>query len=195
MPSDFDALLEASAVDTAPTLERLRATVAEFRDATREASDLEERLKEVRERLTTIERTTLPNLFAEAGVASMSLDAEGNHPAVEAKLSDFYRANIASGWDDLRRKKGFETLERLGLAPLIKVEVTARFGRGESDEARQIAEMIRATGHSAEVENSVSHMTLTSAVKELHQQGNLPGPEDLDAIGAVVGKQVKLKFK
>jgi len=195
MSEDLDALMAAHAVDPAPTLERLRAVVADYRDATRLLSDLEERLKETRQRIEGIERRTLPDLFAEAGVTSMTIEADGNLPAVEARLADYYRANIAAGWDDRRRQQGFETLERLGLAPLIKVDVIAKFGRGEEQEARAVAEMIRATGHSAQVENSVSHMTLTSAIKELHQQGNLPSVEDLDAIGAVVGKQVKLKFK
>ena len=70
-------------------LAEIRATIAEVRDLEAMKYDLEDRLKSLDEELQFAYFTALPDLFAAAGVTAISLPADGNSPAVEAKAQGF----------------------------------------------------------------------------------------------------------
>jgi hypothetical protein len=174
-------------------LQQVRAIVAMTRDLEAEKSDLEERLKKTNDALQEAYFTTLPDLFAAAGVTAIALPADGNSPAVEAKASPFYRANIAASWPEDKRAEAFQCLEDLGAADLIKTEVNVSFPKGDADVAEEFYESARVAGLNAQLGQAVSWQTLTAWLKDTVENRGIMPP--LDKIGATVGRVVRLKVK
>jgi len=175
-----------------PDLAQVRVAVKRRCDLGVQKRDLEERLKRINTEVNELDHRVLPQLFAEAGVSIIGVPADGNTPAFEARLADFYRAVIPANWDDVKRDAAFEVLERLGLKAIIKNVVTVTFARDEFDDASELVSELEARGVPAILARTVHHMTLTSAVKELCEVGRRPSPGELQAIGAFVGKIVKI---
>lgn len=181
--------------DPQDTMRRLREALARHRELELEAGDLERRRDEALKQLLEIERQSLPDLFAEAGVDRVDLPAEGNLPAVEASLENFYRASVPASWPPQRKDHAFRALEHLGLEDLIKSTVTVQLGKREFSKAHYVAKQLQQMGLAPQLAMSVHHGSLTSAVKELCEEGKKPSPEELEAIGAAVGKFVRVRFR
>lgn len=180
---------------SADRLKRLRDLVAQTRDLEKRKSDLEEQLKEVSKQLSGEEGMyfhKLPDLMSELGVSVMTLEAEGNMPAVEAKAGPFYAANIAAGWPEEKRTAAFKWLDKNGHGDLIKTEVSVRFNREDRGRARAFAKLAKTYG-SPEIHEAVAWNTLTAWLREqVEDKGYVP---PLDIIGGSVGRSVKLKTK
>ncbi len=197
MTTDLDAAA-ASAQPRAATgdlLEKMRDMIREWRGLSAAISDLEDRLSAAKSQRLAVERQHLPELFAEAGVGGVSVDAEGNLPAVEAKLVPYCRASIPVGWPPERKDEAFKTLDRLGLSDLVTTEVKVAFGREESLEAERLAHKLKLGGYKPEIDRRVHHASLTSAVAELSSGVSAVSPSDLSSIGAEVGHFVKITEK
>lgn len=193
-----DRISEMMRQDATPSkdqLAKIRDAIAEYRDLDAEAKDLDQRLAEKKSKKLEIERTLLPWLFSEVGVDEVSIPASGNLPAAEAKLLDRYYANVAADWSPANRDRGFSVLDRLGIGDVVKTIVSVEFGRGESARAEELVAHLRSLGHRPVATKSAHWKALTSALRELCQQGRRPSPEDLNAIGGSVGKAVAIKFK
>lgn len=195
MTDDLNALMEEHARSSSDSLEKIGKAVERWRDLSAEIADLEQRLEQARSSRSAVERNVLPELFSQAGVESVSVPASGNLPACEARLSDFYRANIPVSWAPQRREQAFRTLDHLGLSSLVRVTLRVSFDRESREEAEKVIRMLEQAGHSPEVDRQVHHSQLTSAVAELDRSGRRPSLSDLDSIGADVGKIVKVRFK
>ncbi len=173
----------------------LRALVSETRDLEQHKADLEEQLKAVNEQLTGNEGmyfNKLPALMTEIGLTVITLEADGNNPAVEAKAGPFYAANIAAGWPEEKRKTAFDWLDSNGHGDLIKTEVTVAFPRDERKAALKFAKVANQYG-AASMKEAVPWNTLTSWLREqVEEYGNMP---PLDIIGGTVSRSVKLKNK
>jgi len=196
MPAELEQRIRDSAPSIpADRLEVLRDLVAETRDLEQRKSQLEEELKAINKSLTGeggMYFKRLPDLMGELGIATVSLDADGNVPAVEAKAGPYYAANIAVGWPPEKRKEAFNWLDQNGHGDLIKTEVTVQFRRDERDEAVKFLELARQYG-SAEVKEAVHHGTLTAWLKEQVEDHHYIPP--LDILGGTVARSVKLKVK
>lgn len=171
-------------------LAQARAKAAELRELEAEKADLEERLTNLNKRQYKISREELPTLMADAGITTLTLAAQGNHPAVEFKLAPYYEASIAASWDPDRRAAAFEYLESEGAGDLIKTEITIAMPREKRAEAVKLLEQLRAMGQEPSVKDNVHASTLKSWLKEKCEAGEYV---DLDAIGASVGSVVKPK--
>lgn len=196
MPAELEQRIRDSAPSIpADRLAQLRDLVAETRDLEQRKAQLEEELRIINKQLTGADGMyfqKLPDLMGEVGITVVTLDAEGNTPAVEAKSSPFYYANIAVGWPAEKRKQAFDWLEGNGHGDLIKTEVTVLFRREERDEAVRFAELAREYG-TPEIKEAVAWNTLTSWLKEQVEHYHYVPP--LDLIGGTVARQVKLKEK
>lgn len=172
-------------------LAQVRELVIAFRALEEKKSDLEERLKETNRELQEMQFKTLPDAFDQSGVSSLGVEADGNHPAFEAKAQPYYRANIAADWEPKRREAAFSLLKSLGHEDLIKTEVIVSFARGEAEKAGQLLERLTKVGYSPWVKEGVSWQTLTAWLKEqVEQRNNIP---PLEPLGATVGRVVKIK--
>src|SRR5690348_18497305 len=106
---------------------QILATLARARDLQLTISDQEASLSENQAALNSLNRNRLPELFNEAGVDSLGLVAVANLPAYTAKLSPYYKAVFAVGWDEEKREEALKELESHGAGNLAKRVVSVSF--------------------------------------------------------------------
>jgi hypothetical protein len=193
MTDDLDALMSADSPTTPDALSAIRAAAIRRRDLGRLRSDLEARLIEVNKAAEALERTTLPDLFAAAGVARVDVAATGNDAAFSAVLQPYYKANIQASWPAEARDAAFAKLDALGLGDLTKSVVTITFGRDEAASLHELIGLLDSECVRYTVARTVPWTTLTAAVRETYESGGNLDDATLAAIGAVVGRIVKLK--
>lgn len=172
------------------SLKRLREKAAKVRDDMLEATDLEEKLKAVNDRITKAKAEELPALMDELGVQRLDLAPEGNFPGYTATARPFYRANIAASWPPEKKAKAYTALTAAGSGDLLKTTVEIVFARGQKDDAKRALALLRENGFTPEVEQAVPHTTLTAWLKE---QVEASIPVDLETFGAQIGRVVDLK--
>lgn len=170
----------------------IRGKLAEARDLEMEVEKLTDRLKDAKRDLNILLTKTLPDMFQEAQIKVLGLEAEGNTPEYVATLSPFYSAGIPTSWDEAKRRKAFDWLDENGHGDLIKTRVEVDFAREKRDEANEAIAALNDLGLDPEVKEAVHQATLTAWLKEQVEDGNTP---PLDVIGGVVGKTIKLKRK
>ncbi len=188
---------------TPDMLERIRDAVRRDRDLRLEIGELERQLKLRAADLVALEHEELPDLFSQVHMGAFTLDAEGNQPAYTARMSPYYKANIAAEWDPERRERAFAWLAardpdtggpgpRGGDNPdIIKTEVVVQLGRGERATASRLEAWLRDNQIPYTWGLSVPWNTLTAFVKELVEARKIMPP--LDLLGATVGRIVTIK--
>lgn len=186
---DLDEEMRADAPDATDQLAAIRDVVARRRALDREIKEAEDQVGTLTKERKTIELEVLPSLFAEARITSLGVDGD---PAVDAKLQDFVHANIPASWPEEKRKEAFATLDRLNIGGLVRRTVSVSLSPGDPV-WEKIVDYLEEQGFSVDVSLGVPWATLTASVRELVEAGRKPGQEDLDKIGAYVGKIVKLK--
>lgn len=143
----------------------------------------EELLKATKEALRQVQENDLPMAMAEAGITAFTLE-DGTGIVIEDVLSASIpsASTIASTRDRAaaeamarRRSDAFAWLDEHGFGDLIKTEVSTQFGRGELEEAKEIADFLQSQGLQAEVTQGVHAGTLKAWVREQLAQGtNVP---------------------
>lgn len=199
MTDQIDPSILALARAAGPTkvsddkLLQLKEMVSEARGLEADKERYEEQIHEINKRLNALYYTDLPELMDSTGVPSIVIGAEGNHPAVEAKASNFYRANIAADWEPEKRQEAFNYLDELGSGDLIKTAVTVFFPRDSRRKTLDFIETVKKLGFAPIVRMEVHHKTLTVWLQEqVEKYHRVP---NVDIIGGVIGRVVKLKEK
>lgn len=193
--SDLDDMMRQDTPATEDRLKTIRATIRDHRDTCWEITELESRLASLKRERLKMEHETLPDMLATAGVHSLTVEAEGNRPAIEAKLLPYYRAVIVADWPEEKRDRAFDVLENLGLGSIVKCVIEIAFDKDDDESRLSVMELLREHNIAYSACLSVHWKTLTAAVQEIYESGKtLPAPV-LDAIGATVGRVVKLKEK
>lgn len=184
-------------------LEAVRDALRRDRDLRSEIADLTESLKRKSADLLDLEHTELPDMFAQLGLTTLGLEAQGNHPAVNFRLAPYYKANIAADWPAERREAAFNWIaaqdpDTKGPGPkggdnpdIIKTVITLTFGRSERNLAQQWEKYLRERHLTPSVKLDVPWNTLTAFVKELVEERKVMPP--LDLLGAQVGRIVTIK--
>ena len=148
--------------------------------------EIEERLKTVNVSIYNIETKDLPELFGIAGIASLTVEAEGNHPAFVAEKETIYGAKIP----DDKRKEALQWFDESGHGDLVKAVIIVQFGMHEHNERLALQELLSSHGYEYIAEERVHHMTLKAFVKrELEKGRRIP----MDLLGASVTNAVKIK--
>jgi len=133
----------------------------------------------------------LPAVMDRAGVQRILVAARHGHPAFEVSLKTMYSANIAAGWDALRRKEAFDWLEANGHGSLIKTEVITKFDRDDREAASAFIGYLEAEGHAFTERENVHPQTLSAWLKEMvTRRGEMP---PLDTIGGYIERQAVIK--
>jgi hypothetical protein len=179
----------------APDLKVLEDSVRELREKEREIIDLEDHLKQLRAEVRVIKSQTLPELFYEARVDHIGIPAEGNRPAVDAKLRKEYKASIPESWPDNKRQTAFDTLDELDLSDLQKITFTVIFESGNREAAEQFRAQLQTQNIDFSVKRAVHHATLSAALKERCESGHVPSLPQLEAIGGFIGTSVDLRTR
>ena len=197
----------------------LREKGIELVDVTAEIYALEIQLSGAKKLKTELAHKTLPDIMLDMGSDSLGLLDAG----VDIVLADYAHANIPKDWEEERRDAAFEHLEYLGAGDLVKSIMTIPAGKGDMEAMRalvslikvamendadslldsvtdwvendELAEHLQPVSASVSLELAVPWNSLTAFVKE-HSAKKL-GPDDpvlnVDAIGATIGKVVKIK--
>jgi len=195
--NDFEEEIERDAKRLPPEgkLEYVRDQVRNMRDLDLRISAYDEELKRMRSQRRELEMQVLPDLFMQLGLTHLGLEADGNMPAYEAKLKDYYFANIKADWPDDRREAAFDWLAHEGLDDLVRTTLTVEIGKGN---AKLVAEILQAlAGYKVAVskKQSVPWTSLTAMLKERYKSGKPLDDGDLYTLGAFVGKQIELKTR
>ncbi len=141
----------------------------------------EEHLKNLKNEYRKLSEDTLPNKLRELGVSEFKL-ADGTSMSVQS----YYSARITPD----NRDACFHWLENNGLGDIIKNTVSANFGRGEDDAAKDLMATLESEGHDLVQKKWVEPMTLKAVVKEQVEKGNdLP----LETFNVYVGQKIKVK--
>lgn len=169
-------------------LDAVRAKVKEARDIDIDIAGLNERVSVLNQRKNELVFNELPDLFADAKIDRLGIEAEGNLPAYDTVLSDYYHANIPED----KKDDAFSWLDKNKHGDLIKTVITIELGRGDRKTAKAVEKFLddNDIGYSRKL--AVPWNTLTAFVKEQIGKGvALP----LDLLGATVGRVVKLKVR
>lgn len=183
---------------TEATLEKIRGLLRESRDNEKQIKSLEELLASKKADQLKLTQITLPDLFTDVGIDVLGLPAEGNLPAYDGRLTNYYHANIATDWEPEAKEKAFKYLadyrvdgENAGAEDMIKSLIIVQLGRGDRKMAKRVEAGLRKVGVAFTSELSIPWNTLTAWVKEqIEVHKTTP---DLTVLGATVGKVVKLK--
>lgn len=138
--------------------------------------ELEKSLKIEKEFQRRQSQEIVPNMMAELGIESFTLDN-----GYKVSIKDDYFASIPK--DNLYAC--FEWLRQSGLDGIIKTVVAANFGKGEDQEAQQVLSVLTGMGVVADVKSTIHPQTLKAFVKERITKGL---DFDLDLFGATVVK-------
>jgi hypothetical protein len=174
-------------------LNQLKTYAKKARDLNDDIVDLQAQLATKNAELYTLTTSTMPDLMAQIGVDNIGVPQEGNHLGVDFELKKAITANIAAGWDEERRAKGFATLKKYNADGLIKTEVTAMLPKGQLKAAKQIVAAAKKLGIKMELKQSVHNQTLSAWLREFYDSKRALSTVDLEALGAFVGFVVKPK--
>lgn len=142
-------------------LEACRAKVKEMRDKTKEVEDAQARIKELNKQIAQIRDHDLVGLFDEAKIDSLGVPAEGNQPAFEVELEEYFHANIPKG----NEAGAYEWMKKTKNEDMIKTSYTIEFGLGESKDCAKFEKALDKMGCGYDKKQGVPWNTLTSFVK------------------------------
>ena len=144
-------------------------------------ADLELELKDAKRDHRKVAEDLLPAALQEYGVTELKME-DGS----EISVAPYYNASIAKD----RMDEAFQWLIEAGHGSLIKNHVTAAFGRGEDNSAKDLLAELEQRGMQTQTKTWVEPMTLKSFVKEQVEKGeNLP----YDLLGVYVGQRAKIR--
>jgi hypothetical protein len=167
-------------------LKIIRNKAVELRDLYLKKVDIENSLKEANSQITNIERHELVDLFNDAGILSVTVEADGNHPGFVAERGTVYTAKIP----DEKRQDAFQWMEGNGHGDLVKSVITIIFGMQEHEQRLAVMELLSKHGIEFSATESIHHQTLKAFVKREIQAGRVI-PADL--LGSYVFDEVKIK--
>jgi hypothetical protein len=181
-------LLDAIAAEPQETVDltKVREKAVELRDAYLQKGDLENQLRENQSRIVKIERNELPDMFTSAKISSVTVEADGNHPAFVASRETVYTAKIP----DERRQEAFQWFETTGNGDLIKSTINIIFGMQEHEKRLRVMKLLSDAGIEYYTNEQVHHMTLKAFVKHELQAGRII---PFDLLGAFIFDEVKIK--
>jgi len=120
-------------------------------------ADLEEQLKQVDQQLQKVSGVDIPTAMDAIGMSDFMLST-GERITVERKV----KASIPK----TKKPEAFAWLRANEFGSLIKNNVTASFGRGEDDKAKDLARKLNADGFTVDQQESVHAQTLSAFVRE-----------------------------
>lgn len=188
------AALKGRPPASADALTAIRDKVREARDLLLEIEDIEQQLDDKKEKLNAIvgggkEVGTLPTLMADRGVNRLELQAEGNLPAFDCRLKNYYKAVLPK--DPELRAKGIKWLEEHDYDDVIKTVFSVQVGMHERKLAKEIAAALTKLNVFFEEKTDAPWTSLTALVKTMVEDEGVTPP--LDLLGAVVGQVSEVK--
>jgi hypothetical protein len=188
--TDFldDIMAEVSEISaSSDKMEILKASAKLLRSLEHKKEELETELAEIKKKIHNLMERDLVNLFGELNLTSLTLEAEGNYPAMKFDKTTYYNAKIPED----KEAEAFAWLHDHGHGDIVKTVVSASFGMGERESAEQVEAAISQLGVDFNSKLSVHPSTLKAFAKSEIEAGNaLP----METLGIYVGETVKMKI-
>lgn len=169
-------------------LDQIRARCKVMRNLTLEIKEATLAIAAKQKELTQLSTVTLPELFAENNIPSITLGAEGNYPEITMESKPFYKAVLPKEND-----KGLRWLEAKGHGDLIKRVFVVKLPMKSGKAADQLRKLVQKLDLAYEEDETVPWTTLTAFVKEMIEKRKKAVP--LEILGAMIGRVVKMKPK
>lgn len=169
-------------------LDQIRAQCKIMRNLTLEIKTAQEAIAVKQKELTALSTKTLPELFAENNIPSITLGKEGNYPEIVLESKPFYKAVLPAEKDP-----GLRWLENKGHGDLIKRVFVVKLPMKSAKAADQLRKLVQKLDLAYEEEETVPWATLTAFVKEMIEKRKKAVP--LEILGAIIGRVVKMKPK
>ena len=167
-----------------PTLERAVQLAELLVELRANVTRLERQLEVAKADARRVEQEDLPELMSELGLETFRLKSG---EVIEVKQE------VECGISEDRRRAAHDWLLQHGFGGLIKTEVVTTFGRGEIEQAQQLAaDIAENTGNTPAVVERVHPSTLKSFVKEQMAAGK---PVPFDLFGVHPFNKVKITLK
>lgn len=167
-------------------LDQIRAQCKVMRDLSLEIKDAQAAIAEKQKQLTKLSMVTLPELFAENNIPSITIGAEGNLPAMTLESKPFYKAVLPEESD-----AGLRWLEKNKHGDLIKRVFTVKLPMDSKKQADALRKVVQKLDLPYEEKETVPWTSLTAFVKEMIEKRKKAVP--LDILGAMIGRVVKIK--
>lgn len=145
--------------------------------------DSEKNLTNLKEELRTIQEGLLPEAMLAVGISEFKL-ADGSKITVKDEVYASIRADYLIN--------AVKWLDKMGLGDIVKDDVTVKFGRGDSDKAKDIVSYAQAQGYNVNEKLSVHPQTLKATVKEQMAKG-VQFPDEFFSINPVQKAVIKSK--
>jgi hypothetical protein len=168
-------------------LTRVRNLIAELRGYEVQKSEFEERAHNLSEKIKTLKEKTIVDAFDDAKITNLGIEAEGNLPAYDIELKNYYHANIP---DDENAGKAYDWLRKNHGGDMIKATYTIQFGRGSEKKQKEFEAYLKKQKIAFNYKFGVPWATLTSFVRE-RLEANVALP--LKLLGAKTGRVASLK--
>lgn len=167
-----------------------RQLAEQFAKLDQEIADLEAALEAKKKERLELQRRTIPDFFDRVLKTDRIGLPESN---VDVTVVPYYHANIAADWEEERRTKAFDYLEKSGHGDLISGVMEIKFRRGELKEIRQLMDFIRnspfGNTYTPTTSMGIPWNTLTAFVREQMENSK---PLNLEVLGATVARQAKI---
>jgi hypothetical protein len=163
------------------SLGSIAALAIELRETQARAKDLEDALIIEQDRIKRLAEQLIPDQMASLGLSEFRLN-DGSCVTVKS----FVSASIPKE----KTMEAHAWLEREGHGDLIKSEVKASFGAGETEAAQSAAEKLRDVAGRVELKRAVHPQTLMAFAREMYEEGNSL-PDSLFSI--YIGRRASLK--
>ena len=148
-----------------------------------EVKDVEQQLKDAKERARTLREVTIPNVMDELSLQDVTLTTGQKLTITQEVYASIPKAN---------RPKAFKWLVDNGFGGLIKTIVKTIYGKGERKDAVNLAASLQKKGLDAVFEESIHAQTLKAFLKEQIEAG---AKCPLDLFGARPVSVAKIKEK
>jgi hypothetical protein len=193
--AELVALMESTEIDPSQDkLDKITEKMREARDLKLQISELENNLKEQKKLFLQIVHQQLPDMMNEVSQGTMTLLAEGNHPAYRFNLKPYYKANISN--EESTAPQAYRWLEDHGEGDIIKRTVSAQLGADSEDTFKEITTYLENLKVDYDTKFGVPWNTLTSWLKERHaaslRDDSIEMPP-LDIFGATIGQVADMK--
>lgn len=146
-----------------------------------EINDLEESLKQVKEKLTKVSTVLLPEAMEQYGMEEFKLTS-----GEKIKIDPVIGATISKA----NQTQAFKWLEDNGLSDIIKTAVTVELTHSEGEKIKELQNILNEKGFIIKTKTAVHASTLKATVKELiEKKASFPKP----LFSVYEGKTAKIK--
>jgi hypothetical protein len=174
-------------------LDAVKSDLREVRDLLIEKQNTEEHLTELNKSINDKIRNSLPTIFQETGITSLTLEPTGNLPAYSAKLDTEVKAGITREFTPEQRQDAMDWLVANGADSLIKSVITITLDRNEYDKALKLVKEFKAKGLDVSLDTTVHWATLSSWLRERFEAQDLP--PNIVTIGGTISPIVRITAK